>query len=199
MVTFNFTYSIVESVVEITEAGSEDVVLPVSSEGADVVVDLSKVAEALGITVDALADASAKYLRGMTADGTYGAGVTIFDGLSFDKKGNSTQVEADVFMYFSMELNEDGKTATLTTYATDAVADDFSAMGVMCFQVEGKRYVYSVKFVSENVFTGITEMKPQNSSLNSQMYDLQGRKVEKAQNGIYIMNGRKFVRTRIHH
>lgn len=194
MVTFNFTYSIVESVVEIKEVGSEDIVIPVSNseEGEATTIDLAKAAEALGITVDALVEG--KFLQGMTADGTYGAGVNIYDGLSFDAKGASTMVEADVFMYFSIEANEDGKTGTLTTYNMGAVADDFSAMGVMCFLVEGKRYVYNVRFVSAKYYTdGIAE-NPRISNLKSQtIYDLQGRKIEKATRGLYIQNGRKYI------
>ena len=194
MVTFNFTYSIVESVVEIKEVGSEDIVIPVSNseEGEATTIDLAKAAEALGITVDALVEG--KFLQGMTADGTYGAGVNIYDGLSFDAKGASTMVEADVFMYFSIEANEDGKTGTLTTYNMGAVADDFSAMGVMCFLVEGKRYVYNVRFVSAKYYTdGIAE-NPRISNLKSQtIYDLQGRKIEKATRGLYILNGRKYI------
>lgn len=194
MVTFNFTYSIVESVVEIKEVGSEDIVIPVSNseEGEATTIDLAKAAEALGITVDALVEG--KFLQGMTADGTYGAGVNIYDGLSFDAKGASTMVEADVLMYFSIEANEDGKTGTLTTYNMGAVADDFSAMGVMCFLVEGKRYVYNVRFVSAKYYTdGIAE-NPRISNLKSQtIYDLQGRKIEKATRGLYILNGRKYI------
>ena len=161
MVTFNFTYSIVESVVEIKEVGSEDIVIPVSNseEGEATTIDLAKAAEALGITVDALVEG--KFLQGMTADGTYGAGVNIYDGLSFDAKGASTMVEADVFMYFS---------------------------------IEGKRYVYNVRFVSAKYYTdGIAE-NPRISNLKSQtIYDLQGRKIEKATRGLYILNGRKYI------
>ena len=192
MVTFNFTYSIVESVVEIEEVGSEDIVLPVSQDGADITIDLAKAAEALGTTVDALVEG--KFLHGMTADGTYGAGTSLYDGLSFDTKGVSTMIEADVFMYFEIEPNEDGATGKLTTYSTGEVADDFSAMGVMCFLVEGKRYVYNVRFVSAKYYTdGIAET-PQITNLKYQtVYDLQGRKVENAKRGLYIQNGRKYI------
>ena len=192
MVTFNFTYSIVESVVEIKEVGSEDIVLPVSAEGATTTIDLAKAAEALGTTVDALVEG--KLLHGMTADGTYGGGVSIYDGLSFDVKGNSVMSETDTYMFFAIEPNDDGATGTLTTYGTEAIADDFSAVGVMCFLVEGNRYVYNVKFVSAKSYTDGIAKNSQISNLKSQtVYDLQGRKVEKAKRGLYIQNGRKFI------
>lgn len=194
MVTFNFTYSIVESVVEIQEVGSEDIVLPVSEDedGSKVTIDLKKAAEALGTTVDALVEG--KFLHGMTAEGTYGSGVSIYDGLSFNNQGNSVINESDVYMYFAIELNEDGSTGTLTTYGINAIPDDFSAMGAMCFLVEGKRYVYNVRFVSENNYiNGIAE-NPQISNLKSQtVFDLQGRMVKNAKRGLYIQNGRKFI------
>ena len=191
MVTFNFTYSIVESVVEIEEVGSEEIVLPVSNsdEGASTTIDLSGVLKAYDITLDALANG--QYLHGITADGTYGSGVSLYDGLAFTDKG--VCVTEDPFMFFDAELNEDGKSITLTTCATAEVADDYTAIGTICFLVDGKRYVFNVKFVSETVFTGITEHRTVPHTSLSAVYDLQGRKVVKAQRGLYIQNGRKYM------
>ena len=191
MVTFNFTYSVVESVTEVEEVGTEDIVLPVSEEGAVMTIDLAKAAEALGTTVDALMEG--KFLHGVTADGTYSAGVSAYDGLSFTDKGVVTSVEADVFMYFGVEANEDGKTGTLTTYAVSAVPDDFSAMGLMCFLVNDKRYVYNVKFQSEKAITDGINASTRQLVNSSTIYDLQGRKIQKASRGLYIQNGRKYI------
>lgn len=191
MVTFNFTYSIVESVVEIEEVGSEDVVLPVSADddGASATIDLSGILEAFDITLDALANG--QYLHGITADGTYGSGVSLYDGLAFNDKG--VCVTEDPFMFFDAELNEDGKSITVTTCATADVADDYSAIGTVCFLIEGKRYVLNVKFVSEAIYTGITEHHSVPHTSLSAVYDLQGRKVVKTQRGLYIQNGRKYM------
>ena len=191
MVTFNFTYSIVESVVEIEEVGSEDIVLPVSADddGASATIDLSDVLKAFDITLDALANG--QYLHGITADGTYGSGVSLYDGLAFTNSG--VCVTEDPFMFFEAELNEDGKSITVTTCATADVADDYSAIGTVCFLIEGKRYVLNVKFVSETVFTGITENRTVPHTSLSAVYDLQGRKVVKTQRGLYIQNGRKYM------
>ncbi len=191
MVTFNFTYSIVESVVEIEEVGSEDIVLPVSADddGASATIDLSDVLKAFDITLDALANG--QFLHGITADGTYGSGVSLYDGLAFTNSG--VCVTEDPFMFFDAELNEDGKSITVTTCATADVADDYSAIGTVCFLIEGKRYVLNVKFVSETVFTGITENRTVPHTSLSAVYDLQGRKVVKTQRGLYIQNGRKYM------
>ena len=191
MVTFNFTYSIVESVVEIEEVGSEDIVLPVSADddGASATIDLSGILEAFDITLDALANG--QYLHGITADGTYGSGVSLYDGLAFTNSG--VCVTEDPFMFFDAELNEDGKSITVTTCATADVADDYSAIGTVCFLIEGKRYVLNVKFVSEAIYTGITEHHSVPHTSLSAVYDLQGRKVVKTQRGLYIQNGRKYM------
>ena len=191
MVTFNFTYSIVESVVEIEEVGSEDIVLPVSADddGASATIDLSGILKAFDITLDALANG--QFLHGITADGTYGSGVSLYDGLAFNDKG--VCVTEDPFMFFDAELNEDGKSITVTTCATADVADDYSEMGTVCFLIEGKRYVLNVKFVSEAIYTGITEHHSVPHTSLSAIYDLQGRKVVKTQRGLYIQNGRKYM------
>ena len=191
MVTFNFTYSIVESVVEIEEVGSANIILPVSADedGASATIDLSDVLKALDITLDALANG--QYLHGITADGTYGSGATLYDGLAFTDKG--VCVQEDPFMFFDAELNEDGKSITVTTYAVSEVADDYSAMGTICFLVDGKRFVVNVKFVPESYFTGINEHHSAPHTSLSAVYDLQGRQVVKTQRGLYIQNGRKYM------
>lgn len=191
MVTFNFTYSIVESVVAIEEVGSTDIVLPVSADeyGASTTVDLSDVLTTFNITLDALANG--QYLHGITADGTYGSGVSLYDGLAFTDKG--VCVQEDPFMFFDAELNEDGKSITVTSYAISEVAEDFSAIGTICFLLDGKRYVINVKFVSEAIFTGITEHHSVPHTSQSAVYDLQGRQVVKTQRGLYIQNGRKYM------
>ena len=191
MVTFNFTYSIVESVVEIEEVGSEDIVLPVSADddGASATIDLSDVLKAFDITLDALANG--QYLHGITADGTYGSGTTLYDGLAFDDKG--VCVTEEPFLFFNADVNEDGKSITMTTCATSEVADDYKAIGTVCFLIDGKRYVINVKFVSEAIYTGITEHHSVPHTSLSAVYDLQGRRVVKTQHGLYIQNGRKYM------
>ena len=193
MVTFNFTYSIVESVVEIEEVGSEDIVLPVSTsdDGASTTIDMSKAVKALGITMDDLAES--EYLHGIGVDGTYGSGHSLFNGLAFTEKGFATTDEEQVFMFFDAEVSEDGQSITITSYANGELTDDFSAIGTICFLVDGKRYVFNVKFVSEAVFTGITENRTVPHTSLSAVYDLQGRKVVKTQRGLYIQNGRKYM------
>lgn len=190
MVTFNFTYSIVESVVQIEEVGKESLIVPVDKKGATTTLDLNKIAEALDTTIDELTNGS--YLHGMTAEGSYGGGVEIFNGLSFTNKGVAT-TDGEVFMWFeNVDLNDDG-TLSIMTMSNEAVADDFSAMGQMCFLVGAKRYVVELKFVSKATYTtGIAEA--QTSVIKRQpIFDLQGRQVKKTQRGLYIQNGKMIL------
>ena len=188
MVTFNIIYSIVESVEEIEVVGTEDIMLPLTVEGKAINIDVKKAADALDTTVDYLSNN--KVLRGMTAEGTYGSSSDFFDGLTFDLKGNCVMDEGA--LYFEIEPNEDS-TAKLTTYCNEAVADDFTAMGQFCMQVGNKQYVYSVKFVSDVIYTGIDTIAV-SSKKADKIFDLQGREVKTAKRGFYIQNGRKFVK-----
>ena len=51
-----------------------------------------------------------------------------------------------------------------------------------------------VKFISFGDATGINEMTTDNSQQTTVIYDLQGRRVEKATKGIYIVNGKKVLK-----
>lgn len=189
MVTFNFNYSIVESVEVIEEVAKEDLTLPLITD-AQVTLDMNKVAEALETTLDELAQG--KVLRGMNAEGNYGSAVEFFDGLAFDMEGNCVLDEAA--WYFDMEMKDDGSgQAVLTMTCIENVADDFTTSTQMCIQVGNKRYVYNVKFVSGTIWTAGIDTIATDNRTNNRIYDLQGREVQKAQRGLYIQNGRKFV------
>jgi hypothetical protein len=45
----------------------------------------------------------------------------------------------------------------------------------------------------EEEATGITDVRSMNADVNGSAYDMQGRKVEQPQKGLYIMNGKKVV------
>ena len=42
--------------------------------------------------------------------------------------------------------------------------------------------------------TGIRELKGENENVKAEIYDLSGRKVENAQKGIFIVNGKKVIK-----
>ena len=196
MVEFDFTYSIVETVVEeeeLEEVGEEVIVVPVDQNGAIATLNLKNVAEKLGTTVDDLT--AGEYLHGMTASGTYGGGVEVLSSnpLSFSIKGKATTDADEVFMWFDKaELSDDG-ILSITTMSNEDVADDFSVVGEMCFIVEKKCYVVELKFMSNKTYlAGINDIQTAAVKLQP-MFDLQGRQVKKAQRGLYIQNGRKVL------
>lgn len=49
-------------------------------------------------------------------------------------------------------------------------------------------------FFIEDVLTGIEDMKTENGNVKSAVYDLSGRRVQNATKGIYIQNGKKFIK-----
>jgi len=199
MVEFNFTYSIVEEVVEeeeVEEVGTETIVVPVDivdNGGAVTTLNLKNIADKLETDVDDLTGGD--YLHGMTADGLYGGGVNVLSSnpLSFDSKGKATTDSEEVFMFFdSAELSDEG-ILSITTMSTEAVADDFEVVGGMCFTVNKKRYVINLKFMSNKTYiAGINDIQTAAVKLQP-MFDLQGRQVKKAQRGLYIQNGRKVL------
>ena len=188
MITFNITLNFVESLVQKEEVGSENLVIPVSTDEKDIILNGKTAADALGVTVADLLDRNNYYLRAMTSSGVYGEGQNAEMGLSFDLDGG---YNAYGNMYFTLAGGE-GDNIVLTMCSNDPVDSDYSVDGQFCFEVGDKQYVYYVKFVSEAIYEGINEMTTQSGN-NGLIYDLTGRTVVKPMRGIYIQNGKKFV------
>lgn len=189
MITVNINISFVETLEQKNEVGSETILLPVTQDGMDIEVDLTKAAAALEVSVDDLLNSSNYYLRGM-ANGVYGEGKNCEDGLSFNPDGN---YDGYGNMYFS--IAKDGDKVILSIASNDPVADDYSADGQFCFEVNNNQYVFYAKFLSlakYNEMLGITEIADSNAA-NGIIYDLQGRVVNTTHKGVYIINGKKVV------
>ena len=187
MMTFNISVAFVETVVKAEEVGSAEIWIPVTNDDKKMEIDLSQAAEALGVTVDALLDDNANYLRGMTIDGFYSEGQNILDGLCFNLLGYY-----DVEGAIQVTFEKDGDKVLLTSYCSEAVAEDFSIKAQFCFQVEGKQYVYHATLCSEAIYSGINTIATESRN-NGQIFDLSGRKVQKPTRGLYILNGKKIA------
>ena len=187
MITFNITVNFVETLVEKENVGSETVTLPVSFDGADVSIDLAPAAEALGVTVDDLLSPNNYYLRGLKSDGTYGEGDNCDNGLSFDLDGGFNAY-GDIIL----SIAKNGDSVVISVSSNDDVAEDFSANGQFCFEVDNKQYVFYAKFVSPELFAGISNVTL-GSKNASKVFDLSGRQVAQPTRGLYIMNGKKVV------
>ena len=190
MVTFNFTYSIVSEVIDYENVGTEDIVVPVSPNDSEIEIDLTKAAEALGVTVDDLLSEDNSYLCGMTEGGTFSGGNTCADGLGFNSEGFFDLINGIVFLAID---KADDKTL-LTAYSLDDIAEDFKLSTQFCFTIGLKQYVYNVRFVSQSWYeNGISDIAGSQKT-SGKIYDLSGRQVSKTNRGIYIINGKKVVK-----
>ena len=191
MITINFNIQFVETLVEKEVVGSENLFLPVTEDGKDIEIDLTKAAEALDVTVEDLVDPNNFCLRGMK-DGVYSEGKNADDGLSFNVSDGSYDGYGN--MYFTIWL--EGDQAILNIACNDPVPDDYSTEGQFCFEVNDRQYVYYVKFLSETLYEqalqGIADIQADPKA--AQLYDLQGRQVKTAHRGLYILNGRKVLK-----
>lgn len=186
MITVNFTLNFVETLEQKEEVGSENIVIPVAETEQATAIDLTKAAEALGTTVADLLDSNNYYLRGMAA-GAYGEGKNCENGLSFASNGEYDGT-GNLWFY----LAADGDKVTLNSGSNDPVADDFNVKAQFCFEKDNKQYVFYATLASPAwIASGIESVKTAGNAAT--IYDLQGRKVVKAQRGLYIQNGRKFI------
>lgn len=176
---------VVESVAEQEIIGEEDLVLPVTLNGESVEFALAPIAEKFGITEDELYGGN--YLHGIV-----GGAVPVTTGLQFDEKGNIDESgngaiglmwesEESLFVYSNMDTE---------------VADDWSAVADVIFEVDAKQYILHVRFVSmatyQEILSSINTIKA--GKFGSAIFDLSGRQVEKAVKGIFIQNGKKVVK-----
>lgn len=176
---------VVENVEEQEVIGEEDVVLPVTLSGESIDFPLDRIAEKFGITADELY--AGNYLHGVT-----GGAVAASNGLQFTENGSVDESNEGAFglMWESEE--------SLFVYSNMAeeVADDWSTVADVIFEVESKQYILHCRFVSMKAYQeyllGINTIK--GDKLNNAIFDLSGRQVEKAQKGIFIQNGKKVVK-----
>ncbi|MCR5132101.1 MAG: DUF4859 domain-containing protein [Prevotella sp.] len=185
MVTFNFNYYIVESIVAKEVVGTTSVTCVVTPSEDAQEIDLAPVAEALGVTVDDLLSDDNEFLKGVT-DGQYSKGWKASLGINFDYSGKYDEY-GDMYIYFD---NSDG--TKLVSGSSDDVAEDFTADGEFCFDVDNKVYTFYVRFVSPEVADGINNIAT-DTKKNGAIYDLSGRQVKKPTRGLYIQNGKKFI------
>ena len=187
MITFNISLSFVNEIVEAEVVGSEDITLPVSMNEAKGTIDLSAAAEALGVSVDELLEG--EYLCGMMESGLYTEGALSEDGLAFNKDGFFDQVTPAV----SFNIVKEGDDVVVTAWSEEELAEDFRLSTQFCYQIDNKQYIFNVKFVSVAAYTGIANIRTADKT-DGKIYDLSGREVRQPARGIYIQNGRKFIK-----
>ena len=191
MLTFDLRIRFVNSLTDEYAVGYGELGIPVASEERTVDLDLTECCDLLGVTEDELLNPDSYCLRGMTADGIYGEASSCANGLAFDLDGGYNDY-GDIF--FTIERQE-GK-VVLVVSGQD-VDDDYEADAQFCFQVGGAQYSFFVTFMSDKLYgeliQGIDLVNSEKGIVNSDVYDLQGRRVNQPAKGFYIVSGRKVV------
>lgn len=185
MITINLTYQIVETITKAEVVGEEWINLPVSMDDLSVDYDLTKVATAFGLE-KATDLFEGYYLKGLKADGTYTAGAdAINTGITFTTAG-----AADEYGDLGVGFSEDG--TQIWTYSNVDIEAPFKAEATMCFEIDGKQYIFHLTLLDEASYgDGIESISA--AQKDGKIYNLQGQEVAAPAKGIYIMNGKKFI------
>lgn len=188
MVTLNVIYKIVSEISQTEEVGSCAISLPMSMDEFEVQFGLDSIAEALGYdNVDDLADAYV--LRAMMENGSMTEATTPGNGVVLDAEGYAND-NGDFTIYF-----ENGY---VFTTANEDPEEGWTKV-VQLFFIHpdtGKQYTVNITLMTGDAYqdyiTAVSSVKA--SATATSMFDLSGRKVEKAVKGVYIMNGKKVVK-----
>ena len=185
MIEIPFTVSFVASLESVEVVGETNIKMPLASfDDTKVVIDLEAAAKALGVTVDDLTNADNYYFKGQLANGLYSEGTTTDNGLFFNANG-----ECDPYGDITLNIVNEGGVYYLAASAMIDVEEGFLKTGAICFEVDGKIYVYNLTFMdNESYITGISDVKTANNA-NGRIYNLNGVELKQAK-GLFIQNGK---------
>lgn len=195
MVQVDFNITFVSAIESAETVGTENMTIASSKdEDKHFTIDLTKAAEALGVTAEELLNDESGYFKIMTASGTFtNVNVTPSSGYTFDKDGS---YNAGGDGAFGIGYNADN--AEWDVYgvsASTAIEEDtWKIATTFCFEVNGKQYLFNITVVDENTYTGIEDVKAADSNKQNKIYNLQGIEITKPVKGqIYIQNGKKRI------
>lgn len=186
MLEVDFTVTFVSEIKTSEIVGTEDITLATAEE-FKTAIDLTKPAEALGVTVEELLASYA--MKGLKSNGLYSDGQDpLTTGLALGSDGYYDEYGTNYLMIIEGESGYE-----LVLYWSDEVAEDFRTSGAFCFEIDEKMYVYNVAFVAEGIYAGIKNVKTADNAKELKIYDLSGRRVQNPTKGLYIINGKKYV------
>lgn len=188
MLTLNVVYKIVSEITHTEEVGSCKISLPMGMDEFEGEFTLDAIAEAIGYeNVDDLSDAYV--LRAMMENGALTEATTPGNGVVIDAEGYAND-NGDFTIYF-----ENGY--VYTTANTDP--EEGWSKNIQLFFVHpdtGKQYTVNITLMTSDAYheyiTAVNSVKA--SATAASMFDIAGRKVEKAVKGVYIMNGKKVIK-----
>lgn len=181
MLQVNVIYNIVENADDSEVVGEESFTLEVSNDECHAPIDLANIAAKLGVeSEEALMDIEC--LRAVNETGIFAAPTQPANGVTVDENGFAGEDE-------NVGIYVDG--GMIYTYCNSEALTNWKANVELCFENDGKRYLIHVTLLSSDLYVGIKEV---NKNTANAIFDLQGRKMQNAQKGIYIMNGVKVVK-----
>lgn len=192
MISFNINLRFVENVVPQAEVvGTTSVTLPVKKNSeADAVIDVTEALEKIGLT-DADQLFGVPTLAMLTADGTMTDVANLSGGWWLLEDGSLDTTSGDQAVLGVTFAKNSEKEVVATIYELNGTWTTESKINSRFgLQYEGKIYLFNVTFVAEEV-VGIREAKGTSAAQN--VFDLSGRRVEKAQRGVYIQGGKKVI------
>ena len=175
--------------------GGESIVLPIpeNEEPQVVMVDLTEAMKVLEIDDFKGMITSDKILKALTEDETFmGDGINpVYDGLILNNKGfydeNGT---------LSIEVDDsesaDNKAAFVITNLGEPLAEPVETK--FCFDKGGWYYVLNVTLVNAKDFNDGIELPTASGKNSGAIYDLSGRRVKSPVKGVYIQNGKKYIK-----
>lgn len=191
MIKLNFDLTFVDEVQSAETVGSENIAAyAVDGEDTPINIDLTKAADALGVTTDDLLDDLSGYFKVKSAAGTFSAGPVPSSGYTFGMNGEYDSSDNGTFGIIYDESN--GWVAFCNTTPESETWDIQTAI---CFDVDGKRYIYNIHFVDANSYTtGIKDIEVADKN-SGKIFNLQGMEVKAPVKGqIYIQNGKKIIK-----
>ena len=209
MVKLAVVIEYVETIVETEVVGEADLTLVVA-DGEDPLytpIDLTAVTEAFGVDVDLLeAAAEIKALKtptSFTADNndSYYGWFLNESGCCVDLTNEEATMTAPVTLGYEWYNTEDAPLSFFTTSGVMAVApaDGVVYRTKMAIEYDAKHYIYNISLMNQATATGIEKVEATTTKAGN-VYDLTGRIVRKSAtgvnglaNGIYILNGKKYI------
>lgn len=175
--------------------GEESITLPVPAgeEPQTVMIDMTKAMETLGISDLKTLITSDKIMKALDEEEIFmEEGINpVYDGVTLNTKGIYDE-NGTVTIEVDDNESADNKAAFVISNLGEALSEAFDSK--LCFEKDGWYYVFNIRFVNAADYDdGIAEFTAPAKN-NGAIYDLSGRRVKNVTKGIYIQNGKTFVK-----
>ena len=192
MLELDFSIQWVNEVKNVNIVGSENITALIASmDDTEAEIDLTNAATALNVTVSDLLDEDNYYFTGLLSTGTWSEGATATQGFTFKFDGSA---DAAGTGDYSLSLSNDGKKLLISCSPEIKDEDTFKSQPSFGFVIGDNVYVYYLTLYTESSYAaGINNVNVAPVA-NGAMYNVAGQRIAKAQKGLYIMNGKKYIK-----